>query len=454
MDPLVSRPLWSVAGATCSFLFGMWRGRLRNDGYFRKAVVEIAGGTLAGSIVASLVAIPIESLSLQSIVSFLAGAAFSQTILWARDALTRRIERLSPRLLHWLKSQNASAARINDPPRLAFPRPALFWLRVLHPLGLTNLRHEHILACEIYRAEVARQVMPEGWTVFPVWCKHRVRPVVAVSVLGALTQLAALYAFPHLAYLSQACFILILFYWVPDPLTSAQKPGDNEAVRRLWRNWCLIWGSWSILYFVLFVQGIGLGPSGTGAHIPFWTVAMNVLNNINTLLFVGCYFLLSAIVVEPDPFPEDESSTGARLRQVYVIGFVALLIFTTAEILQDQYRWPLPVEAYGWISGFAGGVALAMLVGRLQSPYISPPTWAITILYGYAAIQGAMGAFEDKPSLRTVLLVPAFLCKCVLFLLFAWILETGLVLHHVEEHRESVKDRPSKLKSLYGESDG
>jgi hypothetical protein len=82
-------------------------------------------------------------------------------------------------------------------------------------------------------------------------------------------------------------------------------------------------------------------------------------------------------------------------------------------------------ELGAWTSGFAGGVALAMLVGRLDSKFLNAPVRVLALLYLYAVIQSVWAVFEDWPRLALILTRTALLLKGLLFGLCAWLMETG-----------------------------
>jgi hypothetical protein len=93
-DVLVCSGLPGAAGGLAWFLCGARKGRLRNDRYVRKALLEILGGSL----VASFMGYPMAGLFAGSMpivaASFLTGCCWSGIIQVLRQSITRRVETL------------------------------------------------------------------------------------------------------------------------------------------------------------------------------------------------------------------------------------------------------------------------------------------------------------------------------------------------------------------------
>jgi hypothetical protein len=458
MEPVLLRALSAAAGGICGFLFGLWRHSFRHGKYLRKAVLEIGGGAVAGTVLA----LPVEPPA-QAAASFLVAAAWSLACQWARGRLTRCIERASDRLFAWLQSGETPAAMPGPIRTLATRRPAVLWFKLLHAAGLSNLADEQVAAYETYRTQVAwemRFILAYRWDWLLTWVKGRAWVLVLIAAVGLAVLIVALVRDRRYGPAVQALFILLLFLGIPDPRVDPQRADDAEAIRHFYRCWCSMWASWFVLY-VVWSSPLLAAPLDETLH-SVWVVARNFVVNANTLFVVLCF-----LVLHDPPYITARHTPSAqeKLVRAFVVGAVAVAAFTAVEMLCRHHSWVPGLDPFGWITGFAGGVALALLVGRLESKYINPPVWLIIPLYFYAVMQGAMGAFESIGQtsatslqfLEPFLLAFAFALKCLLFVCVAWVLEGGLLLSYMtdvrglESWQERIEDRLDIKKSSRAE---
>lgn len=208
------------------------------------------------------------------------------------------------------------------------------------------------------------------------------------------------------------------------------------AARDFRRFWGIAWTFWLFLYLGLLLAALaGWMPSGAeAAPAARWSaVGLNLLQNGTTV------FLLLTFEVAARP------TVGADLSRKQLLPTEAWLAFAIlASLLEGGtvylgISWSVQ-QWFSWASGFAQGTALALLVGRLESRYVDPPTAVVALLYLYAAIQGAWPAFQTHESLMMVLTVAALVLKCLLFLFIAWLFESRILLFYLTRMRELGED--------------
>ncbi|MEM8931590.1 MAG: helix-turn-helix transcriptional regulator [Acidobacteriota bacterium] len=234
--------------------------------------------------------------------------------------------------------------------------------------------------------------------------------------------------------------ILVLLARLPRAWVGPRLLDDAPIGRRialtaaadLRRYWGAVWLFWLVLYGFLTVGsmfGWMAGSDAVASPTGRWlTVALDLAQNGATVML----FLAYEVVARP--------TVAADLSRKQVLPLEAWLTFAflpplleAGLVLLDQ-PWAVQ-QGFGWFSGFAQGTALALLVGRLDSKTIGPPTWVIASLYVYAAIQGAWPVFQTHPALMSVLTVLALALKCLLFLFVEWLFASRVLLYYLERLR-------------------
>lgn len=199
----------------------------------------------------------------------------------------------------------------------------------------------------------------------------------------------------------QALMILVAigydFYFSDD---RALKNADKEtrratlAVQQLRRFWRLLLASWCCLYFTLpFSQWFG--PPATGQFPSAQWQALQViatfLNNSSALMLVSCYVVLNRpTVIKVADREIDDVSLKPGL---FLVGGIALLeailIALTSRFGFPDYAGDV-LFAFDLVSGVAGGIAMALLISRLDSRLLGTsgllPMIPI-VLYLYVVIQ-------------------------------------------------------------------
>ncbi len=156
-------------------------------------------------------------------------------------------------------------------------------------------------------------------------------------------------------------------------------------------------------------------------------------NNL-TLLFVFSCFLV--MYIRPDEVKKE---------WMYVFSSVVFvtcltLLFPFFIFLRKEAFTPAEAGAYSSIfdalSGVINAVVLALLIARLDSKLVGLPSWLISILYSYAAVQPLFLVFELSNSellktIATMVLIFVFISKIYFFLIIFYALQTGKMLNYL-----------------------
>jgi hypothetical protein len=447
MNIILIRSLVAAAGGFSGFLFGLWRRRFREGKYIRKGLVEVLGAAVAGSLLDWL------GPPAQLVMAFAAGLAWSLLCQQFRAWLTAGIERdLTALQRWWPKYSQHQGDTLQADRRLAVSWPATFWSKVFHRVGLSDLSDARLAAYERYRAKLAWDILPSDRFRRrrtnpkrpPWWRTRRGLPFAGIALAGTLAYVLVLVSnpnYPHLRYehLIQLLVILLLFLLCPDPRVDENKePDETEAARCFARQWYAFQASWVLLYGLFFLGAtfpagppLGFPPAPPGRRAPVWELATHFASNLNTYFLVMCFLILH------DP-PTISSRRRPLAARVWALGLALVAALTAAEAcchFLDGEHSNVWIDRINWVAGFAGGVALALLVGRLESDFIKPPIWLIAALYFYSVIQGAHGTFRTTVRMERLLLSLALPLKCLLLMLVAWFLESDRLLSYMRAVR-------------------
>jgi hypothetical protein len=100
------------------------------------------------------------------------------------------------------------------------------------------------------------------------------------------------------------------------------------------------------------------------------------------------------------------------------------------------------------LGGFAAGLSLALLAGRLESKLVGAPLYVNVLLYLYAAIQGSFVFLPDDLVVMLLLTSVAFIFKMVLFLFMAWFIDSGVVIFYLHEVRSLFNTMPKRRRQF------
>jgi len=199
------------------------------------------------------------------------------------------------------------------------------------------------------------------------------------------------------------------------------------------KHWEQVWFSWGLFYLVLSL--ICIFAVSLNENLLAWigscSFIVNALNNLTTCFLFLCYIELA--------FPTREEGEWAGLPPLYFL-LLLVLVLAVAEVswrqwVMDQKNLLFGEQMFGWLSGFAQGVLIALVVGRLDSKFIEPPTLITVMLYLYATIQGLLSLFAADLLTLLFLSSLAFFLKVVFFIYLAWLLASGVLVFYLAEVR-------------------
>ncbi len=162
-----------------------------------------------------------------------------------------------------------------------------------------------------------------------------------------------------------------------------------------------------------------------------------LFNNL-TLMFVFWCFLV--MYIKPDEIETKESKYMAGSAGVVLFLTVLFPLFPYLTYLTEGEFESGKLTAYtsvfNALSGVVNAVVLALLVARLDSKLVGLPSWLISILYSYAAVQPLFLVFELTKSdllntIATLVLIFVFISKIYFFLIIFYALQTGKMLNYL-----------------------
>lgn len=202
----------------------------------------------------------------------------------------------------------------------------------------------------------------------------------------------------------------------------------NVAVTQFLWYWRGIWLTWIVYYLITtiftdpttspFMAGSSFSPADL-VHI----IKCGAFT-ANTVMFLLCFIVMWAVTV-------DERAHASLNPTPYWACAIIVFVIEIASILHGSASW------VDYVNGVIGAVAMAMLVGRLESKYLSAPIWVIVALYGYAAIQPLWFLADSNiPTLsRATILWLALALKALLFLVVVWSMESRRLLFYMARVR-------------------
>lgn len=286
-----------------------------------------------------------------------------------------------------------------------------------------------------------------------------IRWIICIGVIAtvALTILGLILQWPKIKLvvsLPQLFMVLGAVAYVPagpTGLYSIREKIDDDsqyiaekALGRYTIYWRIIWATWACLYFFLAVGFFRLGYR-------YWEHFVNIFttlfNNLNTVVLILCYNILNQSV-ELKPGKRDISDapwiwTGIACVVAYFV--IEMLTFG----LVSTERSEVPLYGLSLVSGIAGGIGMALYVGRLQSKFLGPSPWLVIALYSYMAIQslfiflvgfpkGRQLFAEPTETLIAVILINiALILKCLLYLYMARLFQSGDLLFYFVKVRDT-----------------
>lgn len=144
------------------------------------------------------------------------------------------------------------------------------------------------------------------------------------------------------------------------------------------------------------------------------------LNNISMLFMFFCFLILSS--------PSYNRESKKKFKRHIIQATVGLVVFTIISPLFG----PTVCAA---LSGLLNAVVLAILIARLDSKLIGLPSWLISVLYFYSALQPFFMLFEQKEDqlqgMEATVLILLLIFKVYFFLIITYTLQTGRMLNYL-----------------------
>lgn len=163
---------------------------------------------------------------------------------------------------------------------------------------------------------------------------------------------------------------------------------------------------------------------------PFLTFAMNNLGSI----FIYCCFtvlFLPSIRYNAKIIQKLHIFFWTIFILLFTLSFWVFLFINGVENT-DYYEHIIIFDA---ISGVINALVLALLIARLDSKLIGLPSYLISVLYIYAAIQPLFVVFElsvpVSEMIKTSVLIFVFIFKIHFFLIITYALQTGRMLNYL-----------------------
>ena len=279
---------------------------------------------------------------------------------------------------------------------------------------------------------------PEGFVSFSEWLRERKSPGLWISLIGIVVAAAFLWNLRAL-HLVQAMVIFALYPLLPRHRLNDAVATDyrmriaSAAANDFRRFWGRAWLCWGLLYVLLAAMPL---PYTGRAEL---LVVLNAVQNVGTVFLFCCWEVLARRTIRESLTRKPLLSTRVWIAVIATLAVVEYGTVTVDRFLAEGNVTldTLHTQRFlGWISGFAQGTALVLLVSRFGSQYIGKPSLAIGLLLFYAVIQGAWPAFAGDPALTVSLTLTALVLKCLLFLFVAWFLESDVILYYFVRSRE------------------
>ncbi len=253
------------------------------------------------------------------------------------------------------------------------------------------------------------------------------------------------------AYQVIGCLVLLLL--IPKSKSNA-KGSDREsiAVNQFLDTWRMIWLFWLLLFSVYMAEEFWINILNISPmpNFPIFPLVKDFFNNLQTISLVICYVVVTKKTVD---------TSHPNLRLPWMSWLILLIIVTGVEALllaclpKGYELTGKSPEFFTWFSAISAAVALALVVGRLDSKFINPPSWTVVMMYFYAAIQPVWGVFYEKKIIEKLFSGFAFILKCLIFLFIVWLFQSGVLYFYMERMAKLVehvkKDRDAYREDFF-----
>ncbi|HUD71175.1 MAG TPA: helix-turn-helix transcriptional regulator [Dongiaceae bacterium] len=269
---------------------------------------------------------------------------------------------------------------------------------------------------------------PVEGEIFLDWLLSRGAWGVAIAAAGSVAAAGASLTWPERPWatlLTQTLAVTALLLWLSDhrPKTFEKAPARvriaSMAAAQFAGEFRLAWLFWAAFY--LWFAAAASWPGALGrAHWPI----LNALQNAGSLCLVACYEVLTIRTVNGAERPR--RSATMRYGWFVIAGLLVLEFALTGGAAGGIGAEGSAARIFALGSGLTQGLALALLVGRLDDPHVGAGA-PIFGLYIYACIQGSYAMMPGDTLLEHLLTVIALPLKCLLCLVVAWCAESGIL---------------------------
>lgn len=251
---------------------------------------------------------------------------------------------------------------------------------------------------------------------------------------------------------------------LPKPTTAIKS--STLQVERFRHFFLLFWYFMWLLYLLVAVRHTGLWSQVADPRRPLsvtqsiLTVAPSFfefsLSTINLMCIFWCFAVLYL------PAYDERSEKRQKLVIRYSRFTVALLIATFLLLLCSLGQDGLTVQnleihktVFNGISGTLSAISLALLIARMDSKIISLPSWLVTTLFCYSAVQALSVVFDlgEFQGIETLMLLLALVFKICFFLIVTYTLQTGKILNYLvcfpafDKRVDSIFDNQFEIRS-------
>jgi DNA-binding winged helix-turn-helix (wHTH) protein len=161
------------------------------------------------------------------------------------------------------------------------------------------------------------------------------------------------------------------------------------------------------------------------------SITLTLFNNLNTLMLFLCFKILNKQI---EDIEESRSVMDDPVMRSGLFFLGATLVEVLLLVPIEKAAIP---EAASLFSGIAGGIAMALYVGRLQSKFLGARPWLLIALYSYTAIQPLFVYLEKNDVNPVMILNVALFLKCLLYLYMAWLFQSGRLLFYLVRVRRT-----------------
>ena len=215
----------------------------------------------------------------------------------------------------------------------------------------------------------------------------------------------------------------------------------KKSLKNLRRyKWNFLW-FWviTLLQYVAFTGQLYTDKPGQD-HAPFLIVLVQFLPvTLNTIALTFIFKCFLIVYVPARTKKKDETREKYKEWSNYFMCFVVV-----AFILLSSGMWCWDISAWGRnlvnqlleaLSGVLYAVAMSLLIARMDSKFIGLPSWLVSVLFFYAAVQPMMVVFSQPGEifeiLKTAFFIIAFIFKIYFFLIITYTIQNGRILNYL-----------------------